>query len=67
MCVFERICPMAVTEHMLCDIGACNLIQMSGRCVSKQPGMQFFIDSELIGSGAENILQCSLGDAFFVL
>jgi len=58
---------MAVTEHMLCDIGACNLIQMCGRCMAEQSCVQLFIDADPIGRGAEDILQCSLGDAFFLL
>ena len=67
MSVFQGICPMAVTEHMLSDIGACNLVQMCGRCVTKQPGVQLFIDPDPISRGAEDILQCPLGDALFAL
>jgi len=30
-----------------------------------QPGVQLFIDTEMIGRSSEDILQCARGDAFF--
>ena len=33
--------------------------------MAEQPGVQLFIDSELIGRCSEDILQCARGDAFF--
>ena len=33
--------------------------------MAEQPGVQFFIDTELIGRSSEDILQCARGDAFF--
>jgi hypothetical protein len=35
--------------------------------MADQPGVQFFVDPELIGRCSEDILQCALGDAFILL
>jgi hypothetical protein len=34
--------------------------------MADQPGVQFFVDPELIGRCSEDILQCALGDALFL-
>jgi len=33
--------------------------------MAEQPGVQLFIDTEMIGRSSEDILQCARGDAFF--
>ena len=65
MCVFEGVGPAAVAEHVLSNVGAGDLVQMGCGGVTKQPGVQFFIDTELIGCGTEDILQGARRDAFF--
>ena len=65
MCVFKRVSPVAVAEHLLCNCDVGNLVKLSCRGMAEQPGVQFFIDPELIGRCSEDILQCAWGDAFF--
>ncbi len=65
MCVFKGVCPVAVAEHVLCNLDAGNLVKMSSRGMAEKPGVQLFIDAEMIGRCSEDILQCARGDAFF--
>ena len=67
MGVFERIGAPAMTKHMLCYFDSCNLVKMGCSRMAEKPGVQFFIDIELICRRTEDILQRSWGDAFFTL
>ncbi len=48
MCVFKGVCPAAMTQHVLSDVDAGNPVQVGGGGMPKQPGMQLFIDPELV-------------------
>jgi len=54
--VFDYVGPAAVAKDLLCYLNAGNLIEMGGSRMSEQPGMQFFIDTELIDHCPENVL-----------
>jgi len=63
--VFFGVGSLAVTEHMLCNLDPGHLIKMGCGRMTEQPGMQLFINTELICRGSEDILEGARGDAFF--
>lgn len=65
MGVFQRVYPAPVAENLLSDVGVCDLCQVGGGRMSKQPGMELFINTDLIRSGPEDILQSSRRDPLF--
>ena len=52
-------------KFLLCNVDAGNLVKMSCSGMAEQPGVQLFIDPELIGRCSEDILQSAWGDTFF--
>ncbi len=61
----EGIGPAVVAEHLLRNLDSGNLVELDSSGMAKQPGVQLFIDTEMIGCSAEYILQSARGDAFF--
>ena len=57
-----------MAEHLLCNFDAghaLGVIELGSSSMAKQPGVQLFIDTEMIGRSSEDILQSARGDAFF--
>ncbi len=52
-----------MAKHMLRNFDTCYPVKMGCSRVPEEPCVEFFIDADLIGSGAEDILQGPLGDA----
>ncbi len=54
-----------MAQYMLGDLDTSNLVKMGCSGMSKEPGVELFMDADLIGGGAEDILQGSGRYAFF--
>ena len=67
MGVSQCICPKGVAKDMLGNVDARDLVQMSGGRMTKQPGVEFFIDAHAIGGCSEDVLKGSRRYSFFSL
>ena len=60
MRISHGVGPSCVSQDMLSNINAGHFIQMGCCGVTKQMGMQFFLNAGLIGNGSEDILESAL-------